>query len=200
MTLAEHHAQMKADGTYDAMIELRRQQDAERQKRVAELRLAEAPLVEELRAAGFQVDSAWDLVNTTASYPAAIPVLLAHLHRPYPEKTKEGIARALAVPEAKDGWDILLAEFENNPDTHPNGYKWAVGVALGVLARETRRYEEALRLLRDKRHGENRSALLGAIAFAKDKAVRPLIAEFVDDPVLGEDVRWQLKHPGRRRR
>ena len=30
LTLAEHHAQMKADGTYDAMVELKRKQEEER--------------------------------------------------------------------------------------------------------------------------------------------------------------------------
>jgi hypothetical protein len=197
MTAAELMKQLEADAEYQAFA-------AERDRRLREIeeagRREEQELASDLRRVGVVVSSAWDLVNTRGPYPAAIPVLLDHLRRPYSEKTKEGIARALAVPEAKDGWNILLDEFEINPDIHPNGYKWAVGVALGVVARETGRHEEALRLLRDKRHGENRSALLEAIAFSKDKSVRPLIAEFADDPEIGEQVRWQLKHPGRRSR
>ena len=197
MTAAELMEKLSKDKEYQA-----RAADREKQRLAKEAasREEQRQLAADLARVGVPVHSAWELVNTADPYPAAIPVLLNHLRRPYSERTKEGIARALAVPEAKDGWNVLLEEFENNPDTHPNGYKWAVGVALGVVARETGRHEEALRLLRDKRHGENRSALLEAIAFSNDKSVRPLIAEFADDPELGEQVRWQLSHPGRRRR
>jgi len=197
MTAAELMKELEADAEYQAFVAER---DARIEAQEAAGREEERALATDLRRVGVEVGSSWDLVNTGEPYPEAVPVLLDHLRRPYSERTKEGIARALAVPEAEEGWDILLELFESNPDTHPNGHKWAVGVALGVIARETGRHQEALRLLRDKRHGENRSALLEAIAFAKDKSVRPLISEFADDPELGEDVRWQLKHPGRRRR
>lgn len=197
MTAAEFLKEKESDREYQAMMA---EKERQRKAKFVASREEQRDLLRDLARAGVQVQSVWDLVNTGEPYPEAVPVLLDHLRRPYSEKTKEGIARALAVPDAEQGWDILLEEFENNPDTKPNGYKWGVGVALSVIARETGRHEEALRLLRDKRHGENRSALLEAIAFAKDKSIRPLIAEFADDPVLGEDVRWQLKHPGRRRR
>ena len=67
MTGIEHDAWLKATGQYDAMVERNRLKEEERQKRVAEYRVAEAPLVAELRAAGYQVQSAWDLVNTPRS-------------------------------------------------------------------------------------------------------------------------------------
>lgn len=196
-TLAELMKELEADVEYQALVAER---DARIEAEEAASREEQRVLASDLRLVGVDVGSAWDLVNTGEPYPEAVPVLLDHLRRNYSERTKEGIARALAVPEAAEGWDILLEEFESNPDTEGIGYKWAVGVALGVVAGETGRYEEALRLLRDIRHGENRMALLEAIAFAKDKSVRPLLAEFADDPVMGEQVRWQLKHPGRRRR
>ena len=44
-------------------------------------RQAEAPLVDELRVAGFQVETAWDLVNTSDPYPDALPILLEHVPR-----------------------------------------------------------------------------------------------------------------------
>jgi hypothetical protein len=58
--------------------------EEERQNREAEYLRAEAPLVNERRAAGFHVHSAWDMVNTSGSYPKAVPILLGHLSRPYP--------------------------------------------------------------------------------------------------------------------
>ena len=100
-------------------------------------------------------------------YPIAIRVLLKHLQRPYSNRTKEGIARALAVPEAGDGWDIVLEEFEKDPDTVGNGPKYGLGCALSVIARTTNRIDEALSLLRDEKHGVNRLALLTHLPLAK---------------------------------
>jgi hypothetical protein len=45
------------------------------QRKAVEWARAEAPLVEELRAAGAQVLSVWDLVNTKDGYPQLIPIL-----------------------------------------------------------------------------------------------------------------------------
>jgi hypothetical protein len=69
-------------------------------RRELEYRIAEAPLVEELNGLGVHVSSVWDLVNTAKPYPEAIPLLLDHLCRAYPDRILEGIARALAVPDA----------------------------------------------------------------------------------------------------
>jgi hypothetical protein len=59
-TAAELMAELQADPEYVAR---QRQRDAELQRKTAAWRQAEAPLVEELRAAGFEVESAWDLVT-----------------------------------------------------------------------------------------------------------------------------------------
>src|SRR5262245_7293312 len=94
----------------------RAKKEEERLKREAEWRRAEAPLVDDLHAAGYAVQSAWDLVNTPGSYPEAVPILLAHLPRPYPGPVREGIARALAVPEAKAGWRALTEMYRKEQD------------------------------------------------------------------------------------
>jgi hypothetical protein len=63
---AELMAKLNADPEFVAK---RAREEEERLKREAEYRRAEAPLVDELRAAGGQVQSAWDLVNTRARTP-----------------------------------------------------------------------------------------------------------------------------------
>src|SRR4051812_25341911 len=93
-TAAEAMAEFEKDPDY---LERRSQREKEFQRKEEEYSRAEVPLVRDLRAAGFQLSSVWDLVNTRAPYPALVPVLLSHLDRPYPERIREGIARALAV-------------------------------------------------------------------------------------------------------
>jgi hypothetical protein len=67
VTAAELMAKLNADPEFVAK---RARQDEERLKREAEYRLAEAPLVEELRAAGFQVQSAWDEKASRGPWPS----------------------------------------------------------------------------------------------------------------------------------
>ena len=69
-----HDSQLKAEGRYEAVQERHRQLEEERQKKAAEWRKTEKPLMEELNEAGFAVTSAWDLVNNKARYPAAVPI------------------------------------------------------------------------------------------------------------------------------
>lgn len=184
MTLAEHDAQMKADGTYDAMIERKRVQEEERQKREADWRRAETPLVEELRAAGYAVESAWDLVNTTASYPTALPILLAHLPRPYPGPVREGIARALAVPEAKLGWEVLLRLYREEYETRPKD-----GLAVAIAAASADEViGDVIALVRDTRQGPSRLLLLNALARSTDPRALATLMEMGADPDLEKEI------------
>jgi hypothetical protein len=69
---------------------VRGRQERERQEYEAAFRAAEALLLQDLAHAGVVVESAWTLVNTAESYPEAIPVLVAHLQRDYPDRVLEG--------------------------------------------------------------------------------------------------------------
>ena len=82
---------------------------------------AEEPLVKSLRAGGAEIESVWDLVNTRERYPKLIPILLTHLKRESHPKVLEGIARALAVPEARVGWTQLVSRFCEEPTPPEDG-------------------------------------------------------------------------------
>ena len=92
MTLAEHHARLKAEGKWDEYIARKKERDDAIRHQSEENSKAEIPLVEDLRGAGAQISSVWDLVNTKKPYPQLLPILFAHLDRPYPERIREGIA------------------------------------------------------------------------------------------------------------
>lgn len=55
--------------------------NAELQQRTDVWRKAEQPIVADLRVVGWDVDSVWDLVNTSDPYYEALPVLMDHLER-----------------------------------------------------------------------------------------------------------------------
>lgn len=183
-TAAELMADLKADPQYMAR---RREQEVERERQAAEWRDAERPLVDDLHATGLNVDSVWDLVNTSAPYPSAVPVLLEHLQRPYPSRVREGIARALAVPEAKIGWKLLVDMFIRERDRSAHGPKWALACALGAAADDAV-FSDVVTLLKDKRHGENRVPLLGALARSRQPEARSALLQLRDDVDLSSDA------------
>jgi hypothetical protein len=183
-------AELQADPAYVAR-EARRSADLER--RAAAWRRAEAPLVEQLRAAGLDIASVWDLVNTSTPYPAAVPVLLEHLARPYPDRVREGIARALAVRDAAPEWETLARHYRDEPAG--TDAKDGLAVALAASARDDV-IDEIIALAKDGAHGDSRVLLLDALKRSKAPQARPALDELAADPVLGSEARRLL---GRKR-
>ncbi len=105
MSATEFMAQMARDEEYQAK---KAAFDTDLQERADGLRAAEQPIVADLRVAGVEVDSVWDLVNSSEPYPAALSVLVDHLERGgYPVRVMESLGRALAVKPAATFWDRL---------------------------------------------------------------------------------------------
>lgn len=187
-TAAELMAELQADPVYVAEQQRR---EEELQAKASAWRQAEAPLVEELRAAGVEVDSAWDLVNTSTPYPNALPILLEHLGRPYPDRVREGIARALAVGrDARFGWARLLELYREEPAGADA--KSGLAAALAAIVDDDV-VDEVIELARDDAHGESRILLLRALKRSRSPQARLALEEFVSDPVLGQEAQAQLK-------
>lgn len=186
ITASELMARLQADPEFVAR---RAKEEEERQQRAAEWRRAEAPLVEDLRAAGYAVESAWDLVNTPGSYPKAVPLLLAHLPRPYPGPVREGIARALAVPEAKVGWSVLTRLYRDEQDKRA---KDGLAVAIAAASDEDV-IGDVITLVRDTRHGPSRLLLLGALERSVDPRAKATLTNLRTDPELQKEVQLILR-------
>jgi hypothetical protein len=193
VTAAELMAKLNADPEF---VATRAQAEEERRAREAELRRAEAPLVEALRAAGIAVTSVWDLVNTEAPYAAALPILIDHLQRPYPAVVREGIARALAVPEARLGWDILIRQYRDETETRVrDGLAAAIAVATDVDS-----IDEVYGLVSDVRNGPSRLLLLSALEHSTDPRSRATLMNLGTDPDLAKEIQVILRRLKRAKR
>jgi hypothetical protein len=180
-------AQLEADPEFVA-----RREEAEqiRSKKGSQLQLAEKPLIDDLRAAGVNASSVWDLVNRATPYPQALPILLAHLERPYPDRVREGIARALAVPQAKFAWEALKSFYQREPDG--SDAKDGLAVALAAVA-DDERIGDVVALLQDAKHGESRIFLLRALARSNDERARRALRELDRDPELKGEIRALMR-------
>lgn len=189
MTAAEHDAWIRETGQYDELRARQAQREAERLEREAEWRLAEAPLVDDLLAAGFRVQSAWDMVNSSGSYQKALPILVAHLQLPYPSPVREGIARALAVPEASMWWEVLTRLYRNEPERRVKD-----GLAVAIAAATSDELiDDVIALVRDSNHGASRVLLLQALGRSASPQARAAILDLREDPELAREIAVLLR-------
>jgi HEAT repeat protein len=142
-----------------------------------------------IRDCVFEVGSAWDLVNTSTPYPAALPILLEHLDRPYPDRVREGIARALAVRDAKFGWETLVRIYREEPSG--SDAKDGLAVALAAVADDDV-VEELISLARDPAHGESRILLLRGLKRSRAPQARAALEELSAEPMVGREARALL--------
>ncbi|HKY16329.1 MAG TPA: hypothetical protein VJM33_15490 [Microthrixaceae bacterium] len=159
--------------------------DAELQERVTGLRAAEQPIVAELRAADVEVDSVWDLVNTSEPYPAALPVLMDHLERgDYPDRVLEGLGRALGVEPAVAFWERLKTLYlgSRNP-----GAEDGTAVALAACA-TTEHLEDLIYFLSINERGASRIYFLRPIRRLGGDRGRSLLESLRDDETFGREA------------
>jgi hypothetical protein len=134
-TAAESLARLEADPEWRARRDAR---EADFEARRAQHHAEEELLVGEIRAAGYDIESVWDLVNNrphpvlergfTGPYPDAVPVLIRHLTLAHPPKVREGIIRALTIRlPGREVEDALLAAFRAEMDP---SLRWVLASAL----------------------------------------------------------------------
>ena len=152
---------------------LERKAEQDRRHKQFEMRLAadEEPLITNLARLDIHVNSVWDLVNGPNNYDAAVPVLLRHLNENHHPRTKEGIARALAIPACVDDelvWGELVKHFRKVPpdeaieDPERRGFRMGLAVALSALA-DMSRIEELRSLVEDTADGEDKGFIIETI-------------------------------------
>lgn len=190
ITAAEALAKLEADPEYRAR---RERLDVEWERRDRRLREAEQPLVADLRAAGFSVASVWDLVNASAPYPEALPILLRHLDSAYPAAIREGIARALAVAPAAFACATLIRHFRDEKEKRTRD---GLAVAIANACAE-RGFDEIVALVEDRTFGPSRILLLSALERSSNPAAIGVLQGLRDDPDLCVEVRLILRRLGR---
>jgi hypothetical protein len=187
ITLAELQLKNEADPAWVARQEAGERMTAEIR---AKLDADEASLVAALANAGFCVRSVWDLVNSPGPYKEAIPVLLEHLKMPYLDRTRDGIARALAIPDARNAWAELVELFRKEPTLNENGKsetKSGLAAALAATAKDGT-IQELIALAKDKTHGSSRVLLLRALRRSKLPSAKQAIEELAGDPDLAKEI------------
>jgi hypothetical protein len=186
------------DDEKSRLREINKAREQERVERVARMRVEEASLLDELQAAGLNIQSVSDLINRPNNYDHVIPILMKHLLMPYSDVARETIARSLAVPGAREAWSTLVAEYRKAPmgigkkgpgDTKEFrlGAKDGLACALSVTATEAT-MEEVIGLAKDRMHGSSRLLLLSALRKSKSPIAKQALEELASDPDLSKEI------------
>lgn len=134
-------------------------------------------LLDDLAKVGVDVSSVWDLVNTKEPYPDAIDVLIKHLSRNYHPRNKEGIVRALIVPEAKGkANESLFEEYDRTPK-EMESLRWAIGYALAnlMMKKDT---DRIIGIVKDADNGKSRGELIKTLGTLS--SMRTLNNQFIN--------------------
>jgi hypothetical protein len=162
--------------------------DAEGSTAIERDRLASKPVLADLRTCGIEIDSVWDLYKVPGSRSRAIPVLLKHLRRDYPDRVLEGIGQGLDNRSAEPWWEdirTLLVETE-----HPV-VRDRAACALATCATQ-KHYGDLVSLISDASLGECRIYFLRP-AHRIGNRIRPgqgraAIESAALDPVLAREA------------
>lgn len=186
MTAEELLARLHADPDY--RVRANERAEAFRLKD-EECARAETSITTELRAVGVPVNSVWDLVNTPNTYPQSLPILLEHLQRPYPDAVRDGIARAMAVPDARFAWSVLVKLYRQEQSSRT---QQGLAVALSNIA-DNEVIRELIKLAGDSRLGVSRCLLLDALRRSPLSLARNALTNFLKDPLLQEEAEKILR-------
>jgi len=182
ITAEELLRQREGDPLYCAQMQNLAKQKAATSAKFME---AAAPLMAELAATGYEVESL-EVIPQSRSHKDAVPILIKWLPKVASFPVKQSIIRALSVSWAgRDAVNALLTEFHSTSGSSTVGLKWAIGNALEVLASDEF-FDAYVKVAQEKHHGIARQMVVSALGKMKNpKAVNVLLGLLGDEEVVG---------------
>jgi HEAT repeat protein len=141
----------------------------------------------EMAAAGFPFTDMINLANSKLRYDAAVPILIRWLPIA-PRSDRDGIARALGKPWAKEALDPLIAQFQAEPFIGIDDVRWVIGDSIYVLWTD-KRFDELAALATDRSYGYARNRILEGFGKSRrPEAVDVVISQLDDERVLYQGI------------
>lgn len=170
-----------------------RQVRAEAERAAEQRSLACQPVFDDLRSVGVDVSDLYMLYKQPDSYPLAIPVLLDHLQRDYPERVLEDIGNGLPIKPDSAWWDELKYLYIT---TRSDAVRDRLAARLSECAKRAQ-FEDLLALIGNEDLGASRIYFLRPINRIGNRMDpghgRAVIETVADDPVLGNEATAILK-------
>lgn len=139
-------------------------------------------LYTDVKNSGVTVHDVWDLVNTSQSYPEAIPVLIMHLRIKYHVKNREAIVRALSVKEARGvATPVLIEELGRLTEfEREKGLDWVIYNTILHTA-EKKDIPAIIPIVLNKNNGLSRYTLVQTLGKIKTPEGEQALIDLTDD-------------------
>lgn len=138
-------------------------------------------IIEALSKVGIAIDDVYDLVESNKPYPEAIPVLSQLLKEGISNiGDREGVIRALAIPEAKgEIGSILIDEYYKIPSDNML-LRWAIGNTMEVVISEND-VDAVIKIVADKSNGMSRQMFALALGNVPSEKSEDALIQALDD-------------------
>ena len=148
---------------------------------IAENQPGEGPILDSLRAVGYEVGSLAELRESGERYRDAIPTLVAALSEVVDTRVLMEVVRALSVPWAKPAATSTLIDlFQRVEDANGLGLRWAIGNALEVTWDDDD-FEALVDLACDRSYGRSREMIVLGLARSKRPEAGTVLLGLLDD-------------------
>jgi HEAT repeat protein len=146
-------------------------------------------LVRDLDAVGVSVTSVFDLVKNKLDYSAAIPVLVRWLAKAKSPNVREGIVRALTMPESRNvGAAAALIEHFLGCSDSELAVKWAIGNAILEIG-DWSVADRIIEIVNERKHGMSRQMFAVAVGRMKhERSLEALKRLLEDEQVAGHAI------------
>lgn len=152
-------------------------------------RLAMKPIMDDLRRAGFEFDSLWDIGSGPQGLRGGYAILMTHLMRgTYPSDVLNLLGNTLESGEVREHWDEVKHLFLNASDDEVAA---GAAVALSWAARQAH-VDDLIEMLGREDRGESRIFLVSALSrVGREKGVA-FLETLRDHPILGKEATARL--------
>jgi HEAT repeat protein len=179
-----------------------------RQIHAASFRKAVDPIIRDLAAAGIWVKGLQQLSPTDAKYEAAIPILLDHFGRNYPDGIRAYVVRSLAHRRARRlAWEPLLKTYLQEPNRDglarpgefgsPSSDKDGLADALSEMARPDD-IDHLIALISDPANGPSRVFFVKNLSRSKSQRAFETLVRLSKDAEIAAEIEFKLKNKLRR--
>jgi hypothetical protein len=144
------------------------------------------PLLNELAAAGFQVDTISDLPRQYPDYSLAVPTLLKWLPLMTDARVKDAIVATLGLRRMRSAIaPVLLEQFRMLSQEPYHFAKWQIGATVERIADDTM-FDQIALILKDTTHADSREML--AVSLGKMKRRAPDAIRLLDNLLSEGDL------------
>lgn len=147
--------------------------------------LDEKKLIEDVRKAGYEIQTTDDLMKISKEEAYLVPILLEHLANVSDELDKEFLVRWMGVKGYYQATKPLIQEFYQ---AKGNSYRWAIGNTLSIIADRSCSHE-MVEIAKNRDFGRSRQMIVYDLWKFDDPEIKDVLVSLLnDETVVGHAV------------